>query len=431
MSAKSYDDIIFTKKTGDRDNYGKNMKILLINHFPLAGSGSGTYTKNLAVTLAGRGHEVSIVLPENTADYEKIPGVRLIPVYFKPEDGSPSPEGALPFNFPCFTTHPRSTLSFGDLTGDELDAYAEAFRKAIASEIDTNRPDVIHGQHVWILPSLAKDSGVPLVLTAHGTDLMGYDRWPELRSFAKDAMDAAKAVITISKDNSALVEERFPEAADKVMMMRNGYDPKVFYPEVLSRSEVLYPYGIEPCEYENRKIVIFAGKLTGAKGVDVLLRAAKLYEKQEPRTLTLIVGDGEEMGSLRALAGELGLETVRFLGNVDQGSLRRLYCISDVDLVPSRKEAFGLVALEAMACGLPVVASDVGGLPDFVNDEVGALVRAEDPEALAEAILSTLKRLNDGWNRRIFEYANNNYAQDKIIHELEELYEAAIEKSKG
>lgn len=399
------------------------MKILLINHFPLAGSGSGTYTKNLAVTLAGKGHEVSIVLPENTVDYERVPGVRMIPVFFTPEDGSPAPDGALPFNFPCFTTHPRSTMNFGELTETELNAYIKAFREAIVREAEDNHPDVIHGQHVWILPALAKDLGIPLVLTAHGTDLMGYDRWPELRCFAKDAIDAAGAVITISKDNSALVEERFPEAGDKVLMMRNGYDPKVFFPEDLKRSEVLKGYGLTPEEYEGKRIVIFAGKLTDAKGVDVLLKAVKLYEKREPGTLTLVVGDGEEMEALRGLARELDLESVRFLGNVVQNALRQLYSISDVDVVPSRKEAFGLVALEAMACGLPVVASEVGGLPDFVNERVGALVPSEEPEALADAIMAVLDRLNGNWSREIFEYANNNYAQDKIIHEVEELYE--------
>ena len=72
------------------------MKILMINHFPLAGSGSGTYTKNLAVHLAEMGHEVAVLLPENTEDFEEVSWVRLIPVYFTPEDGSPAPEGALP-----------------------------------------------------------------------------------------------------------------------------------------------------------------------------------------------------------------------------------------------------------------------------------------------------------------------------------------------
>lgn len=406
------------------------MKILLINHFPLAGSGSGTYTKNLAISLANQGHEVTIILPENTVDYEDVPGVRLKPVFFTPEDGSEAPTGALPFNFPCFTTHPRSTYDFGSRTKEETELYLDAFNKVLDEEILKNRPDVIHGQHIWMLSSLAAGKGIPLVLTAHGTDLMGYDRWPEFRIYAKRAMDAASAVISISKDNLELVKERFPEAENKIIMMRNGYDPGVFHPSSVSADEVLEKYGLKKDDYEGKRIVIFAGKLTHAKGVDVLLRAAKLYESQAADTITLIVGDGEEMSSLRSLAAELELKSVRFLGNVDQKALCDLYNVSDVDMVPSRKEAFGLVALEAMACGIPVIASREGGLPDFVKDEVGCLVEPEDHIALSEAVLKMLDREKETdfteWRKRIHDYARENYAQDKIIHELVGLYESII-----
>ena len=406
------------------------MNILLINHFPLAGSGSGTYTKNLAVHLAERGHEVTILLPENTEGYDNVPGVRLHPVYFTPEDGSAAPAGALPFNFPCFTTHPRSTVTFGDLNEAEFQMYINAFESALDEEIARNRPDVIHGQHVWILSSLAVGRGIPLVLTAHGTDLMGFDQWPEYRHFAQRAMDTCKAVISISKDNCVLLEERYPECSDKVVMMRNGYDPAVFYQEDLERSEILGLYGVQEEEYAGKNIVIFAGKLTHMKAVDVLLQAIQLYENEKPETMTLIVGDGEERAMLENMAEDLGLHSVRFLGNVDQESLRRLYNIADVSVVPSRREAFGLVALEAMACGIPVIATNSGGLPDFVNEEVGALVRAEDPQDLAAGILRTLERKKGEafaeWRREIARYARTQYAQDTIIHELEELYENSL-----
>ncbi|MBR2559338.1 MAG: glycosyltransferase [Firmicutes bacterium] len=401
------------------------MKILLINHFPLAGSGSGTYTKNLAVSLVTRGHEVAVVLPENAEDFERVLGIEFFPVYFTPEDGREAPAGALPFNFPCFTTHPRSTFSFGDMDPVELGEYIEAFRSAIKRAVSCFRPDVIHGQHVWILSSLAAGLGIPLVLTVHGTDLMGYERWPELGSFARAAIDASEAVIAISRDNVDLVRRHFPEARDKIVFMRNGYDPGVFFPEEAGRQGVLSPYGLPEEDYMGKKIVIFAGKLTYAKGVDILLRAVSSYEKKRPDILTLIVGDGEEMQMLRGLAEELGLRGVRFLGNVGQNALRRLYNISDVDVVPSRREAFGLVAIEAMACGLPVVAADRGGLSDFVSGSVGALVKPEDPEAFADAVLRTLDRAEaagQGWSSDIHGFARGSYAQDKIIHELEDLY---------
>ena len=398
------------------------MRILMINHFPLEGSGSGTYTKNLAMQLVDAGHEVCVVMPENVDDYPRYDGVRLRPVFFT-GDG-PAPQGALPFNFPCFTTHPRSLVAFDDLTDVQLDAYLGAFRTAIEDEVRSFSPDVIHGQHVWMLPSLAIGLGVPLVVTAHGTDLMGYEKWPQLRVFADRVMDASARVICISHDNEHLVRTLFPQHDAKVVRMRNGFNPAIFYPAELDAAEVLAPYGID---YQGQRIVLFAGKLAHFKGVDVLLDAVGIYENKLDNTITLIAGDGELRDSLHEQAARLGLRTLHFLGNVPQGELARLYNIADVDVVPSRREPFGLVAVEAMACGTPVVATDEGGLPDFVNDRVGALVPVDDAAALAQAITEALNRAasNPNWRKEIVEYAGA-YSQAAIISRLEEVYRAVI-----
>ena len=412
----------------------------MINHFPLAGSGSGTYTRNLAVHLSGMGHDVRIILPENTSGYDAVEGVRLHPVFFTPGNVTNKTEGSgrsmddpLPFNFPCFTSHPRSVMNFGDLDEGMLKMYTDAFTEAIEEEIVSFRPDIIHGQHVWILPSLAAGRGIPLILTAHGTDLMGYDRWPHLRGYAEKAMDACGAVISISKDNCALIKERFPQDSGKIVMMRNGYDPATFYPEKQDLDEVMAAHGVKKEEYEGRKIVSFAGKLANFKGVDILLEAAKLYEEKKPETVTLIVGDGDERDKLHGQAEALGLKTVKFFGNVSQQELRKIYNIADVSLVPSRREPFGLVAIEAMACGAPVIATDQGGLPDFVNESVGGLVKPEDPFGLAEKIIEVLRReedpANKNWRMDIASYARDHYAQDRIIEELDALYRKAIAHS--
>ena len=123
----------------------------------------------------------------------------------------------------------------------------------------------------------------------------------------------------------------------------------------------------------------------------------------------------------------MNLKTVRFLGNVNQQQLRKIYNIADVNLVPSRREPFGLVAIEAMACGTPVIASKQGGLPDFVNDSVGGLVKPEDPEDLADKIIEVLKKTgDDSWRKQIADYARKHYAQDMIIKELDDLYNEAL-----
>ena len=402
------------------------MKVLMINHFPLEGSGSGTYTKNLATQLVKLGHEVCVILPENTVDIPQYEGVRLHPVFFtNPEDPTATDAGSLPFNFPCFTTHPVSVMAFEDLKPEQMQMYLEAFKAAIDQEVRDFAPDVIHGQHVWALPSLASNCGVPLVLTAHGTDLMGYDKWPAMRYFAETAMQAASKVICISADNEKLLMDAFPQYAEKVVRMRNGYNPDIFYPQQLDRAEVLGRHGIE---HAGQDVILFAGKMTRFKGIDMLLDAAATYEKELPNALTVLAGDGEERGNLTAQAAELGLERVHFIGNVAQDELARLYNIADIDLVPSRREPFGLVAVEAMACGTPVVATNQGGLPDFVNDSVGALVAPEDAADLARGIQQTLARAlaAPDWRSDVAAYAREHYSQAVIIRELEDLYRSVI-----
>ena len=268
-------------------------------------------------------------------------------------------------------------------------------------------------------------------MTAHGTDIMGYDKWPDLRHFAEDVLKECHSVISISKDNSVLLEERFPDHKNKIILMRNGYDSNIFYPENVSREDVLSFYGLKPEDYANRKIISFAGKLAHFKGVDVLLDAVKLYEDIIP-SLTLIIGDGDERDSLHEKADELGLKSVRFLGNVRQEELRRLYNIANVNIVPSRREPFGLVAIEAMACGVPVIATNQGGLPDFVNNSVGKLVDPENARELASAIKNILIREEsecNTWRNEIALYARTHYAQNTMIKDLEAVYRSALKNS--
>lgn len=417
------------------------MRILMINHFPLEGSGSGTYTKNLAMQLAALNHEVCVVLPENDPSYPQYQGVRLHPVFFTNDDEILSQPAAdanglgqsiqqrLPFNFPCFTTHPRSHTAFSDLTPEQMEAYQQAFRAALEQEVAEFKPDIIHGQHIWILPALAADMGVPLVLTAHGTDLMGYEKWPDMRNYADTAMDACARVICISQDNERLVEETFPQHADKIVRMRNGFNPEIFFSQTLAAEDVLRRYDVD---YQGQRVVLFAGKLTNFKGVDVLLDAVAIYQEKLDDVITLVAGDGELRDQLHDQAERLNLHSLHFLGNVAQDELCRLYNIAQVDIVPSRREPFGLVAVEAMACGTPVVATNEGGLPDFVNDQVGALVPVDDAPALANAIQETLARAQatPQWRSEIIAYARN-YSQANIIRELDTLYRQVAVEARG
>lgn len=391
------------------------MKVLLINHFPLEGSGSGVYTMNIAKSLRDKGHEVCIIMPENRTNFKREDGIKLHPVYFKYKEEIP---GQLSFNFPCFTTHPNSVENFDHLSDEQIEEYASAFRKAIKEEVESFHPDVIHGQHIWILSDLAAEYDIPLVVTAHGTDIVGHKRSDRFHSYTNDVASKCAHIITISEDNKDLVEKEFPQAKGKTTLLRNGYDSNVFYKDVYNRDKVLEKFGISK---KYSKVVCFAGKLTEIKGVDTLLKAAAIY--QDENTATLIAGNGELFDSLNEMANDLGLSDVYFLGNLPQDGLREIYNIADVSCVPSRFEAFGLVAIEALACGTPVVASEVGGIPDFLKPDVGKLIKIDDYEALADSIQKILSGEVHFDSKHISQYAYDHYAQETIIDELISIYE--------
>ena len=389
----------------------------MINHFPLAGSGSGTYTRNIAVHLMKKGHEVCIVMPENTTQFSTVPGVKTYPVFFSYDE---MVSDSLPFNFPCFTTHPRSTTTFFDLDDSQLETYLFAFEKVIAKAIAEFKPDVIHAQHIWLLSWLAWKTGIPYVVTAHGTDLMGYQRSTRFKKYADEAATGAKRIITISNDNDELVRELFPNCTDRTVFMRNGYDPERFFPQPMTKEQISSIFDIRLKE----RLVLFVGKLAYFKGVDVLIDAAHLYESEHPEEIvTIIAGDGELASALKRQADEKKTRGLYFLGHLDISQLRGLYSSADVCIVPSRREPFGLVAVEALACGSVVVATNQGGLPDIINDDVGSLVDVDDAFGLSDAILRELYR-PDRKERGEYaaKYAHDKYAQDTLIDSLIEIF---------
>ena len=389
----------------------------MINHFPIAGSGSGTYTRNIAVHLMKKGHDVCIVFPENSTQFGTPPGAIMYPVFFSYDQPI---SDALPFNFPCFTTHPRSTMTFFDLDDRQLNAYLSAFERTIKKAIDEFKPDVIHAQHIWLLSWLAGKTGVPYVITAHGTDLMGFQKTSRFRQYASEAAAGAKRIITISNDNDELVKELFPESAQKTVIMRNGYDPERFYPDKANAKRTLDAFDIIP----KKRLVFYAGKLTYFKGVDILLDAARLYEGERPEEIvTIIAGDGELVEQLKKQAEDIMLKDVHFLGSLDISQLRSLYSAADVCVVPSRREPFGLVAVEALACGCAVIATNQGGLPDIIDENVGALVDVDDAFGLSGAIRKELYR-KDRNDRKAYaaKYAYEKYAQESLMDTLIEIF---------
>lgn len=391
------------------------MRVLLLNHFPLVGSGSGPYICNIAKSLIERGHQACIIIPENTTNISEINGVKIHPVYFKRNE---TIKGQLDFNFPCMDPHPRSSLLFNNMTAIQIEQYVEAFRKAIEEEIKTFKPDVIHTQHIWIISGLLKKYNIPYVITSHGAEFITYGRTNIFDKFGYDAADGCKKIITISKENEEEILKKFPMTKDKLMYVRNGYNPKDFYIDNYDRDEVLKNKGI-PAKFD--KIVLFAGRISKLKGLDILIKATQIYEKEN--VATLIAGDGAYRDDLERLAKELNLKNVFFLGSIPHEELRAWYNIADVFVLPSRKEALPLVVIESLACGTPAIVTDKTGMEAIINKDVGLTFEMDNYKMLAERINSVLNEKYVFEPEKLSNHAKNNYSQETLMNTLLGLYE--------
>jgi glycosyltransferase involved in cell wall biosynthesis len=217
----------------------------------------------------------------------------------------------------------------------------------------------------------------PFVLSRHNDDR--FRRWLPLRWVFAPSLRRAGRIIAISQAVRRFLVQVEGASAEKVEVIPYGLDVELF-------AQTAHP-GAFRKEIGARKepLVGFVGRLTRQKGVDVLLRAFAQVEKQIPSARLVLAGDGPDRQALVNLAQSLGLQQVMFLGwRTDAANL-----MADMDLlvIPSRWEGFGLVALEAMALGKPIVASRISALPEIIApEETGLLVAPGDPDALAESI---------------------------------------------
>jgi D-inositol-3-phosphate glycosyltransferase len=272
---------------------------------------------------------------------------------------------------------------------DEFVAGVEAFRRAEGLEYD-----IIHA-HYWLSGvaglALRDEWGAPLVQMFHtlgrlkNTVAQRADEVePELRIGEESRIvAAADRIVAASVVERAHLVWYYGALAERVDVIPCGVDTDMFQPMARATAKDLLELGPEP-------LLLYVGRLQPIKGLETLLEAMR---RLPHATLLIIGGDQDEPENghglhLRERVAALGLDRrVRFLGAQPQRRLRLFYAAADATVMPSYYESFGMVALEAMACGCPVVASSVGGLTTTIQDGVtGHLVPEGDPGALAERL---------------------------------------------
>lgn len=216
-------------------------------------------------------------------------------------------------------------------------------------------------------------------LVAHGIEVWRDYTWLERR-----ALHGAARIFCISTHTRAEMLRRDPTlASERLVVVPNTFDPHLFPLPTLSPDR---PKGAR---------ILSVGRLAradAAKGFDTLIQALPLLRQRQPAATLRIVGQGDDAPRLAQLARDLGVtEAVTLTGPLDDDALRREYEACDVFALPSRKEGFGLVYLEAMAHGKPCLGARAGGTPDVIDEQVGALVRYGDIAGIADALEGLLQ----------------------------------------
>ncbi len=275
-----------------------------------------------------------------------------------------------------------------------LHSYLETFLEALRrfSHDDGRDYDLVHSHYWlsgWVGSKASASWDVPHVVTFHTLAQIkmqakaGEGESPLRSRIEGELMASARLIVASSPNEKEAMVRLYGAPEERIQVVPCGVDLSLFRP--LDAREARRELGLN-----GEKIVLYVGRVEPIKGLDLLLHSAAIMDRKSLKVM-VIGGDlarETEVNRLKGLAHELGIEeNLEFVGVVDQRHLPLYYSAADVCAVPSYYESFGLVALEALACGLPVVASRVGGLPAVVqHGRTGYLLSWRCPEPFADSL---------------------------------------------
>jgi D-inositol-3-phosphate glycosyltransferase len=312
---------------------------------------------------------------------------------------------------------------------------------ALASEIDSTRQtlgynyDIIQS-HYWqsglVALELQKQWGVPHIAMFHTLgklkkmfNVAGNDPLarPEIE---EEVIYSADRIIASTLREKIYLQQLYGADPGKISVIPCGVNPGIFRP--YNKQDCRRELGLDPAE----NVILFVGRLEPLKGIDRLLKGYALIKESVPARIIILGGDesnNEYKSSLESLAGELGIgNRVNFTGSIPQADLPRYYSAADITIVPSYYESFCLVILESLACGTPVITSDIGAAKQIINNpQIGVVLDHNTPEAIAASIMTyigTERRTEQGPARK----AIAEYDWSRICRQLLGEYGCLIDK---
>lgn len=385
------------------------MKIIQVvqRYYPALG-GAENQVKSISEELVKRGHEVFVVTSNSVSVLD-------VPTLLHP------------------LRRKKSNIEgFADIGGVKVHRYNALFRfygflaTTPMRKLFTIKADIIHAYSFYVTTTLAamvaaRWRSTPFLLTANDAAVSPYGSLIKKASadfynniFGKGLLALCAKIVAVSQANA---DDLFRLGADrrKVSIIPNGIQMERFL------------NGRKLRIIRDNPLILYVGRVSEDKGLGSLIKAVPLVLKDFPRAKFLIVGeDYGYLSRLKALVRKSGVEkSVALLGRLSDEELVRVYKKADAFVLPSELEAFGIVVIEAMASGLPVVVSNVGGMKNIVHDGVnGLLFEVGNSKQLAEKIISLFNdehlrvKLAENGRKTVLE----NYSIEKVVDKLEKLY---------
>lgn len=285
--------------------------------------------------------------------------------------------------------------------------------------IQENRIDVVHA-HTRITQVMAKFlkslTGVPFVTTCHG--------FFKPRFFRRIFPCWGDVAIAISSAVQVHLEKDFHVKSSQIALVESGIDLNKFaIMDEKKRAQKCQGLGIH-----DEPVIGIIARLSDVKGQDILVKAFGIVIKQFPQAKLLLVGEGKLELLLKTLVQQLDLKDSVIFRPVINETKEYLDCL-DIFVMPSRNEGLGISIMEAQACGLPVVASRVGGIPSLIEDgKTGLLVEPENVEDLALKLIELLKNPQQSkeMGLRAKKFAQNNYSSEKMVDKTLDAYQKVL-----
>lgn len=372
-----------------------------ITCYPTYG-GSGAVATDLGIALAERGHEVHFITYQH------------------------------PFRLPAFL--PRIFFHEVDVVRYPLFEYPPydlALAVRMHEVVREHRLDILHAHYAiphatsaWIAKEMLESDAIDvrIITTLHGTDITLVGQDPSFQTLTKFSIERSDGLTAVSHFLKRETYNAFGCTGCAVEVIHNFVDPELYDRKAHSPllREQLGSNG-------DRAVIMHVSNFRPVKRVRDIVRIFAKVRSEQPAVLVM-VGDGPERTSAEQEARELGVQDdTFFLGKIDV--VAPLLASADLFLLPSQSESFGLSALEALACGVPVVASRVGGIPEVVNDGVtGVLCEVGDVDGMAAASLEILGD-RARWERMSAAAAadaRRRFSRDEMVARYEAFYERTL-----